>query len=79
MFAVTRKNVITTYQKGHIRVLPTNVVWCVLLCELHNTDTLPFGTQKAPISAKRQPSMTDRMLVGQRLNSRELRDDDVRR
>lgn len=34
---------------------------------------------KTPITAKRQPSMTDRMLVGQKLNSRELRDDDVRR
>ena len=42
---------------------------------------IPFlgGMQKTPITAKRQPSMTDRMLVGQKLNSRELRDDDVRR
>ena len=35
--------------------------------------------QKGQVSAKRQPSMTDRMLVGQRLNSREIRDEDVRR
>lgn len=35
--------------------------------------------QKAQVTVKRQPSMTDRMLVGQKLNSKELRDDDVRR
>lgn len=35
--------------------------------------------QKGQVSAKRQPSMTDRMLVGQRLNSKEIRDEDVRR
>ena len=35
--------------------------------------------QKAQVAVKRLPSMTDRMLVGQRLNSKELRDDDVRR
>ena len=34
---------------------------------------------KGQVSAKRQPSMTDRMLVGQRMNSKELRDEDVRR
>ena len=55
------------------------VVYSLLPRELHNTDALPLEMQKTPITAKRQPSMTDRMLVGQRLNSRELRDDDVRR
>lgn len=35
--------------------------------------------QKAQVTVKRQPSMTDRMLVGQKLNSKELRDNDVRR
>ena len=35
--------------------------------------------QKGQVSAKRQPSMTDRMLVGQRLNSKEIHDEDVRR
>ncbi len=34
---------------------------------------------KGQVTAKRQPSMTDRMLVGQRLNSKEIRDEDVRR
>ena len=31
------------------------------------------------MAVKRQPSMTDRMLVGQKLNFKELHDDDIRR
>lgn len=35
--------------------------------------------QKAQVAVKRQPSMTDRMLIGQKLNFKELHDDDIRR
>lgn len=56
--------------------------WCIL-ADLCSTapDKAAVGLQvlKGQVSAKRQPSMTDRMLVGQRLNSREIRDEDVRR